>query len=213
MTENIEVFEQNSIRITLKNGKKIYIDPFHIAQNTGDADYVFLTHDHYDHYSVEDINKVVKNETMFVYPKKMEKTVGKDFPGKSSLAVLPGEEQKTEDFSFETVPAYNIIKPFHPKSSGWVGYIFQIDGVSIYIAGDTDATKEAAAVRCDVALVPIGGTYTMDAAKAAELVNKILPKTAIPVHYGMAVGSPKDGEVFAAKVKEPVQVEYRIRFS
>ena len=71
---------------------------------------------------------------------------------------------------FETVPAYNALKPFHPKSAEWVGYVLRIDGKRIYIAGDTDATGEAAAVKCDIAIVPIGGTYTMDAKKAAELV-------------------------------------------
>ena len=98
------------------------------------------------------------------------------------------------------------------KSAGWVGYILRIDGQRIYIAGDTDATKEAMDVKCDIALVPIGGTYTMDARKAAELVNTIRPEVAIPVHYGSIVGSPKDGEVFAQYVKDPIKVEFKIRF-
>ena len=111
---------------------------------------------------------------------------------------------------FETVPAYNIGKPFHPKSAGWVGYIFKDGGTRIYVAGDTDATEEAANVKCDVALVPVGGTYTMNAKQAAELVNTIKPKVAIPVHYGGIVGSAKDGEKFASML-ENVQCEIKIQ--
>ena len=113
---------------------------------------------------------------------------------------------------FETVPAYNTLKPFHPKSAEWVGYVLRIDGKCIYIAGDTDATKEAKAVKCDIAIVPVGGTYTMDAKKAAELVNTIRPDIAIPVHYGSIVGKPSDGDVFAENVKSPVKVVFKIQF-
>ena len=96
------------------------------------------------------------------------------------------------------------------KSAGWVGYILRIDRQRIYIAGDTDVTKEARAVRCDVALVPIGGTYTMNARQAAELINEIQPEVAIPVHYGSVVGSKADEETFIANVKEPVKVEIKL---
>ena len=113
---------------------------------------------------------------------------------------------------FETVPAYNALKPFHPRSSQWVGYILRIDGKRIYIAGDTDATKESKAVKCDIALVPVGGTYTMDVRKAAELINQIRPEVAIPVHYGSIVGKPSDGEAFAELVEPPVRVELKIKF-
>ena len=89
----------------------------------------------------------------------------------------------------------------------WVGYILSIDGKCIYIAGDTDETKEAKEVKCDIAMIPIGGTYTMDAKKAAELINIIKPEVAIPVHYGTVVGSPNDASVFKDLVKEPVKVE------
>lgn len=128
------------------------------------------------------------------------------------VTVTPGVYKEIDGLEFETVAAYNTLKPFHRKDAGWVGYILRIDGKRIYIAGDTDATKEARGVKCDVALVPIGGTYTMDAKKAADLVNEIRPSVAIPVHYGAVVGSPKDGDVFAANVREPIKVEYKIQF-
>ena len=128
------------------------------------------------------------------------------------VTVEPGVRREAEGLALETVPAYNMLKPFHPKSAGWVGYILQVDGKRIYIAGDTDATREAKAVRCDVALVPIGGTYTMDAGKAAELVNAIRPEVAIPIHYGSIVGKPSDGEAFAGYVKAPIRVELKLSF-
>ena len=129
-----------------------------------------------------------------------------------TVTVKPGISAEIDGLKLETVPSYNLLKPFHPKSAEWVGYIVIADGERIYIAGDTDETKEAKAVKCDVALVPIGGTYTMDAKKAADLVNTISPKVAIPVHYGGIVGTADDGKVFAGLVKEPVKVEFKITF-
>jgi len=212
MTGNIEVFIQNSIRIRSRVGV-IYIDPFQMKEEPKDADFVLITHDHYDHFSPEDIGKVSKADTILVVPEKMAAkarevsgTVGKIETVKSSVYREMG------GLEFETVPAYNTLKPFHPKSAEWVGYILRIDGKRIYIAGDTDATKEAKAVKCDIALVPIGGTYTMDAKKAAELINTIRPDVAIPVHYGHIVGKPSDGEVFAENVKDPIKVEFKIEF-
>ncbi len=212
MTENIEVFEQNSIRIKECPGT-VYIDPFRMKEEPHDADFILITHDHYDHFSPEDMAKVAGKNTVLVVPEKM---AGKTGPVerlvKKIVTVRPGECREVDGLVFETVPAYNLMKPFHPKGSEWVGYILLTGGKRIYIAGDTDATKEARAVRCDIALVPIGGTYTMDAKKAADFVNEIRPEVAIPVHYGTAVGSPKDGEIFAANVREPVKVEFKIRF-
>jgi len=212
MTENIEVFTQNSIRIRSGVGV-VYIDPFQMKEEPKDADFVLITHDHYDHFSPEDIGKVVKADTVLVVPEKME-SKAKEVSGAVGkiVTVNPGESCEIGGFSFETVPAYNTLKPFHPKSAGWVGYILRINGKRIYISGDTDATNEAKAVKCDIALVPIGGTYTMDAKKAAELINAIRPEVAIPVHYGNIVGKPGDGEVFAENVMAPVKVEFKIAF-
>lgn len=212
MTENIEVFEQNSIRITDRLGQ-IYIDPFQIQTEPHDAAYVLITHDHYDHFSPDDIAKVVSDKTILVVPERMAGQAQK-LSGMFTriVTVKPGVYREIDGLELETVPAYNILKPFHRKDAEWVGYILRIDGKRIYIAGDTDATKEAKAVKCDIALVPIGGTYTMDAKKAAELVNTLRPNVAIPVHYGTVVGSPRDGEVFAENVKEPIRVEFKISF-
>jgi L-ascorbate metabolism protein UlaG (beta-lactamase superfamily) len=209
--DNIEVFTQSSIRIK-DHDRVIYLDPFHMNEAPKNADYIFITHDHYDHFSPEDIAKVANSSTILIVPEKMKeksqeaaKLVGK------IVTVKPGACHEVEGLRFETVLAYNILKPFHPKSAEWVGYILQIDGKRIYIAGDTDETKEAKAVKCDIALVPIGGTYTMDTKKAAELVNAIRPDVAIPTHYGSIVGKPADGEVFAQHVKAPTVVELKLK--
>ena len=130
---------------------------------------------------------------------------------KEIVPVKAGGSYTLGDLRLEAVAAYNKLKPFHPKSAGWVGYILEADGKRVYIAGDTDCTEEAKRVRCDVALVPVGGTYTMDAAKAAELVNAISPALAIPTHYGSVVGKPGDAETFRSLVKPPVRVEIRMR--
>lgn len=212
MIDNIEVFKQNSIRITDRIGV-IYIDPFQEDFSPNDASYVFITHDHYDHFSPEDIEKVVGSDTILVIPEKMAHKID-DIADLFSriVTVKPGTFHQVSGLEFGTVPAYNLFKNFHPKQAEWVGYILHVGGKRIYIAGDTDATKEAKAVKCDVALVPIGGTYTMDAKKAAELVNEIHPEVAIPVHYGEFVGYPEDGLNFAEMVKKPVKVELKIPF-
>ena len=210
MTENIRVFTQNSIRIN-GNGKTIYIDTFKMTEKPNDADYILITHDHFDHFSPEDIAKVSKSDTVLVVPANMADKAEQvaDIVGKI-VTVKPNSSYNIDGLEIETIPAYNRLKPFHPKGAGWVGYILNVDGKRIYVAGDTDATKEAGKVQCDIALIPIGGTYTMDAKQAAELINTIKPEVVIPTHYGSVVGKPDDADVFARLVKEPVKVEISI---
>ncbi len=211
MTDQIEVFTQNSIRIRSDTGT-IYIDPFRMPEAPNDADYILITHDHYDHFSPEDIEKVIWKDTVLVVPEKMmKKALETQHPSGRIETVKPGEHKIIQSLELEAVPAYNNLKPFHPKRSGWVGYILSLAGQRIYIAGDTDLTKENRQVRCDIALIPIGGTYTMDTKKAAELINEIKPSVAIPTHYGSIVGKPEDAAVFSSLVKPPVRVELKMR--
>ena len=143
---------------------------------------------------------------------KMIKTVSSDFKGYGEIrTVSPGKEYIVNNIEFETVAAYNLFKPFHPKMAGWCGYILILDGKRVYVAGDTDATKEAKAVKCDIAMVPIGGTFTMDAKKAAELINTIKPKVAIPTHFGSVAGKPEDALTFAQNVDPSVVVENKMK--
>ena len=177
-------------------------------ETPNDADYILVTHDHYDHFNPEDIPKVSKEDSILVVPENM-KEKAKEVAGSVGkiVTVKPGESVTIDKLSIETIPSYNIGKPFHPKEAGWVGYILNVDGKRIFIAGDTDATDEAKKVKCDVALIPIGGKYTMDAKEAAELVNIIRPEVAIPVHFGGVVGSPNNADNFKKGVDAGIKVE------
>ena len=191
MLENIEVLYHSSIRINKE--KTIYIDPFKIDRNYNDADIVFITHDHYDHYSEEDIDKVINENTTIIIPEELlTKLLKKGINKNAIITVEPNEKYVVQGIKFETIPAYNTNKTFHPKKNGWVGYIIIINGIRYYIAGDTDITEENKKVKCDVAFVPVGGTYTMDFKEAANLINEIKPKIAIPIHYGSIVGTEQD---------------------
>lgn len=191
MLENIEVLYHSSIRINKE--KTIYIDPFKIDRNYNDADIVFITHDHYDHYSEEDIDKVINENTTIIIPEELlTKLLKKGINKNAIITVEPNEKYVVQGIKFETISAYNTNKTFHPKENGWVGYIIIINGIRYYIAGDTDITEENKQVKCDVAFVPVGGTYTMDFKEAASLINEIKPKIAIPIHYGSIVGTEQD---------------------
>ena len=195
MLENIEVLYHSSIRIS-KN-KVIYIDPFKIDKNYNDADIVFITHDHFDHYSEEDIDKVINENTTIIIPEELlTKILRKGINKNAVITVESNKEYMVQGIKFETIPAYNTNKNFHPKENGWVGYIITLDGIRYYIAGDTDITEENGKVKCDVAFVPVGGTYTMDFKEAAQLINEIQPKIAVPIHYGSVVGTKQDATDF-----------------
>ena len=212
MIENIEVFTQSSIRIT-DGDCRIYIDPFQMSEAPKDADFILITHDHYDHFSPEDIEKVSNGRSVLLVPAKMIPQADKISSIVGEIhSVMPGEHYGINGLEFDTVAAYNNLKPFHPKSAGWVGYILQIGSQRIYIAGDTDMNRDNRDVKCDVALVPIGGKFTMDAKKAAEFINTIQPSIAIPTHYGSIVGKKEDADVFAAGVKAPIRTEIKMLY-
>ena len=195
MIEDIEVLYHSSIRIS-KN-KIIYIDTFKIDKNYNDADIVFITHDHFDHYSEEDIDKVINENTTIIIPEEMlTKILRKGINKNAVITVESNKEYMVQGIKFETIPAYNTNKTFHPKENDWVGYIITLDGIRYYIAGDTDITEENRKVKCDVAFVPVGGTYTMDFKEAAQLINEIQPKIAVPIHYGSVIGTKQDATDF-----------------
>lgn len=195
MLENIDVLCHSSIKITREN--IIYIDPFKIDKNYNDADIIFITHAHYDHYSEEDIDKVKTENTIVVAPKDLlNKLLEKGFKKDFLVTVEPNNKYKINNIKFETIPAYNINKPFHTKENNWIGYIIELNSIRYYIAGDTDITEENKKVQCDVAFIPVGGTYTTNYKEAATLINEIKPKIAIPIHYGSVVGTIEDAEKF-----------------
>ena len=206
MLENIEVLCHSCIKFN--KGEVIYFDPFKIEKNYNDADAIFITHDHYDHYSEEDIDKVVKKGTIIVAPEDLlTKLLKKGFERDNMVLVTPNQKYTVKGIEFQTIPAYNVNKQFHPKANEWVGYVLKIEGVTYYIAGDTDITEENKKVKCDVAFVPVGGTFTMDYRESAELINEIKPKIAVPTHYGSIVGEKSDGVSFSKLVSPEIEVE------
>ena len=206
MLESIEILCHSCIKFN--KGEVIYFDPFKIEKNYNDADVIFITHDHYDHYSEEDIDKVIKEETIIVAPEDLlTKLLKKSFERDNMVLVTPNQKYTVKGIEFQTIPAYNVNKQFHPKANEWVGYVLKIEGVTYYIAGDTDITEENKKVKCDVAFVPVGGTFTMDYKEAAELINEIKPKIAVPTHYGSIVGEKSDGISFSKLVSPEIEVE------
>lgn len=180
----------------------VYVDPWQIQGEPKDADLILVTHEHHDHYSPEDIAKISKPDTCIVVPEHMR---GLNIGG--AQYVEAGKKYCFKGIPVETVAAYNIGRPFHPQENGNVGYVVQLDGITYFIAGDTDKIPENEVVFCDVALVPAGGKYTMDALQAAELVNAIRPKLAIPTHYGTVTDSADAAEVFRTHVAGGIEVE------
>ena len=210
MLENIEVLYHSSIKIN--KGNTIYFDPFKIDKEYHDADIIFITHSHYDHYSEEDILKVRKENTCIVAPfDLLENLLTLGFTKESITTVKPNENYNVNGLTFKTIPAYNTNKSFHPKSNNWVGYLLTLNDTIYYIAGDTDITEENKQVKCDVAFVPIGGTYTMDYKEAAELINEIKPKIALPTHYATIVGSIKDGKNFSKLLNSDIECKVYIK--
>ncbi len=180
----------------------IYFDPFQIKGGEA-ADIVLITHEHYDHCSPEDVAKITKKDTVVVGTA----DVTARFKGQTKT-VKAGDSVIIHGVTVEVIPAYNTNKKFHPKASGWVGYVINIKGKKIYHTGDTDQIPEMEQLKdIDVALVPVSGTYVMTAEEAAEAINKMQPKVAIPMHYGAIVGSKADAEHFKKLVKPPVKVE------
>ena len=201
----ITVNAHSSVRIET-GGKVLYVDPFKLTEAPLDADVIFFTHSHFDHFSPEDVEKLRKADTVFVLPETMASEAAQTTAGHRVVMLSPSARGLVEGIEFETVPAYNPAKPFHPRANGWVGYVLTVEGLRVYIAGDTDATEESMAVRCDIAMLPIGGKYTMDPAEAADLANLIRPRVVIPIHYGSVAGCPKDFKRFASRVDRSIVV-------
>ena len=202
---------QSSIRIT-SNDIVVYFDPLNIDEALHDADVIFVTHAHWDHFSPEDITKVKKPDTIIVVSADLTaKAMKLGFADDQVITVAPNQELIVRGLNVKTVPAYNLNKDFHPKANNWVGYVVNIDGTIYHAMGDTDALPENESIVCDVLLIPIGGTYTMNAGEAAAFTNKLKPRVVVPIHYGMVVGNQADCDKFASLVDGSIAVEQKIK--
>lgn len=210
MLENISIIHHSSIKFS--NNIKIYFDPYEINENNNDADIIFITHNHYDHYSENDIKKIYNANTKFIIPKDLEKELlNLDIKKENIITVVPCNNYNVLDISFKTIPAYNINKPFHPKENNWVGYLINYNNFTYYIAGDTDITEDNKLIKCDVAFLPIGGKYTMNYKEAAELTNIIKPKIVVPIHYGLIVGTTEDAIEFSKLINKDITCKILIK--
>ncbi|MGH9909186.1 MAG: MBL fold metallo-hydrolase [Nitrososphaerales archaeon] len=209
------MLEHNGVQITwlghdsfkISHSKTLYIDPYKI-KSAGKADILLISHEHFDHLSMDDIKKITGSNTSIVAAKQCADAL-KNVVAKEVVVVKPGEKVNVQGIAIEAVAAYNTNKinpdtkkPFHPKEDNKVGFVVTINNVRIYHAGDTDAIQEMKHIRTDIALLPVSGTYVMTAEEAAEAVKMIKPKIAVPMHYGAIVGSEKDAEKFKHLVKE-----------
>jgi len=180
--------------------KIIYIDPFEITSGP-QADLILITHEHFDHCSVEDIAKIRGDKSIIV----TEKNSADQLRGDVRI-MKPGDVLTVEGIKIETVPSYNTDKDFHPQDNGWLGFIIEIDGKRIYHAGDADFIPEMKDLNVDIALLPVSGTYVMTAAQAVEAALAINPELAIPMHYGGIVGSEQDALDFKQALEGKVDV-------
>lgn len=189
--DNIHWYGHDSFRIQ-DGQKQVYIDPWQMPDGLPKADYILVTHVHHDHFSEPDIRKLSTDQTKVIAPPDVVKLLG----GGATPSV-PGQTLDLAGLKVTAVPAYNVNKKYHLRSSNWVGYVLTLsDGVTVYHAGDTDATPEMDKLKVDIALLPVSGTYVMTAAEAAAAANAFQPKVAIPMHYGRIVGSDADARKF-----------------
>jgi len=205
LVSNIHWLGHSSFRI---EGDRlvIYIDPWQLKDGP-QADLILISHDHQDHCSPADVAKIRRPDTAVVtIAAAAAKLTG------SIEVVGPGDEVMVKGIFISAVPAYNLNKfrspgmPFHPQASGHVGFVFTVGGQRIYFAGDTDHIPEMKAIKADVALLPVSGTYVMTAVEAAEAAATIQPQVAIPMHIGRSIGSLADAETFKQNASVPVEI-------
>ncbi len=198
IVKNITWLGHDAFRFELD--KTIYIDPFQISLGPK-ADIILITHDHFDHCSPEDVEKVQQPSTVIVTERDSAKKLSGDV-----RVIKAGDTINIDGIIIEAVPSYNTDKDFHPKKNGWLGFIIETGGTRIYHAGDTDFIPEMKHFNVDIALLPVSGTYVMTADQAIKAAQAICPKLAIPMHYGAIVGDEKD----AIRFKEALEGEMEV---
>ena len=204
MLDGVTWFKQSSIRIR-RDGIEIHVDPWGVTEES-EADFILLTHPHYDHFSEEDIAKVRGPDSILIAPASMKKQLSN-----ADHFMRPGDLLQLEEFDVLAVPAHNVGKKFHPPESAWLGYVFSVGLVTYYHAGDTDFLNSMGDIRCDVAFLPCSGHYTMDAVEAARAGAACGASVVVPIHWGDVVGTRDDAERLADLFEGEVRIVERDR--
>lgn len=196
--KNIEITHLKHSSFKIKyNNLVTYIDPYQIEDEP--ADYILITHDHYDHFDPDSINSLKKTKTIFIFPQFMTSQFTGNIHG-----LLPGEYYHDENITINTVPMYNF---HHAREKNFLAYILELNETRIFHAGDSGPTIEIKALQnIDIALMPIDGKFTMSEIEVADLVKKFKPKIVIPMHYGEISGGG-DPNFFKKLVENNTQVE------
>ena len=207
MLEHIHWLGHDTFRI--EGPPTIYLDPYELSLGHPQADLILITHDHADHCSPDDVAKILKEDTTIVTIAAAADKLDDDDNNVRILA--PGDELVVKGVRVEAVPAYNVNKfrrpgvPFHPRESGYVGFVITVNEQRIYHAGDADHIPEMDELgEIDIALLPVSGTYVMTVDEAVEAARTIRPGLVIPMHVGRGIGSLADANAF--KDKAPVEV-------
>jgi len=224
-----EIIWRGHATIQLNSQEKnivMYIDPYNLDNQNNDldnnnlnnknnnldkADIILITHAHYDHCSLADAIKIAKPSTIILATSDCMNNLEK-LDVEKKVIVEPNKKYDINGIIVETIPAYNINTKFHPKENNWVGYVINVNNRRYYHAGDTDNIPEMALLKeitlanIDVAFLPVGGTYTMNAEEAVKAAGAFNPKKAIPIHYGSIVGTKEDAELFKEKCDCDVEI-------
>jgi L-ascorbate metabolism protein UlaG (beta-lactamase superfamily) len=196
--KSLSWYGQSAFRLRVSTGETIFIDPFRVDASEGPADMILITHPHRDHFDRRAVQALSKPSTVVVVPQ-----------GAAALhleGISPGQTLRIGDISVSAVPAYNVSAPFHPRAKGWVGYVISVDGLRIYHSGDTDCIPEMKGLAPDIALLPVGGFFTMNVRAATDAAKAIEATLVIPMHYGLLF-LPKDaGEKFVQAVGQSAMI-------
>jgi len=206
LLENLHWLGHSSFRW---QGKKIiYFDPWKLAKGSRGGDIILISHEHFDHFSLGDIMLISSKDTVIVTSREASKQLqAAKLICKEIKSLTAGESSEIGGTKISAVASYNTNKQFHTRDSGKLGFIVSVDGVKIYHAGDTDIIPEMKNFTCDIALLPVSGTYVMTADEAANAALAIRPKIAIPMHYGDIVGNDADAKRLRDLLKGKVEVK------